>query len=80
MCEQEINRNLSEGASPVYRRLPQQEFNDMAGRILYEDNHLLVFNKRSGEIVQADKTEDECLSTTLKAFVAQRDNTVWTDL
>ena len=60
--------------SPVYRRLSQQEFNDIAGRILYEDNHLLIFNKRSGEIVQADKTEDECMSTTLKAFVAQRDN------
>ena len=37
--------------SPVYRTMGQQEFNDIAGRILYEDNHLLVFNKRSGEIV-----------------------------
>ena len=27
----------------MYRRLPQQEFNDIAGRILYEDNHLLIF-------------------------------------
>ena len=73
MAEQGKNI-LAEGGSPVYRRLPQQEFNDIASRILYEDNHLLIFNKRSGEIVQADKTEDECLSTTLKAFVAQRDN------
>ena len=41
--------------------------------ILYEDNHLLVVNKRAGEIVQGDRTGDECLAETLKAFVAQRD-------
>ena len=64
-----INKSMAAEGSPVYRRLSQQEFNDIAGRILYEDNHLLIFNKRSGEIVQADKTEDECMSTTLKAFV-----------
>ena len=58
----------------VYRTLPHAEFIDVKERILYEDNHILIFNKRSGEIVQADKTEDECLSTTLKAFVAQRDH------
>ena len=45
----------------------------MEQRILYEDNHLLVFNKRTGEIVQGDKTGDEPLSETLKAFIAQRD-------
>ncbi|MBQ7194200.1 MAG: RluA family pseudouridine synthase, partial [Bacteroidales bacterium] len=41
---------------------------------LYEDNHLLVVNKRPGEIVQGDKTGDECLSESYKAFVAQRDS------
>ncbi|MBQ1692881.1 MAG: RNA pseudouridine synthase, partial [Bacteroidales bacterium] len=56
-----------------YRELPQAEFNDIASRILYEDNHLLVFGKRAGEIVQGDKTGDECLAETLKAFIAQRD-------
>jgi len=35
---------------------------------------MLIFNKRSGEIVQGDKTGDEPLSETLKAFVAQRDS------
>lgn len=58
----------------VYRTLPHAEFIDVKERILYEDNHILIFNKRSGEIVQADKTEDECLSEKLKAFIAQRDN------
>lgn len=56
-----------------YRDIPLVEFDDISARILFEDNHLLVFNKRSGEIVQADKTEDECLGEKLKAFIAQRD-------
>ena len=57
----------------IYRTLTAEEAADLAARILYEDNHLLVFNKRAGEIVQGDKTGDEPLSETLKAFVAQRD-------
>ena len=60
--------------SEVYRDMSKEEFDDINSRILYEDNHLLVFNKKSGEIVQADKTEDECLWTTLKVFIAHRDN------
>jgi len=58
----------------VYREIGPQEFRDLQDRILYEDNHIIVFNKRSGEIVQGDKTGDEPLSETLKAFIAQRDN------
>ena len=57
----------------VYREISAKEYGDLEGRILYEDNHLLIFNKRSGEIVQGDKTGDEPLSETLKAFIAQRD-------
>ena len=57
----------------VYRILQETEFQDIASRILLEDNHLLIFNKRTGEIVQGDKTGDEPLSETLKAFIAQRD-------
>lgn len=57
-----------------YRRLDEEEFNDLQSRILYEDNHLLVVNKNVGEIVQGDKTGDECIAETYKAFIAQRDN------
>ena len=57
-----------------YRTLNGEEYSDLEGRILYEDNHLLVMNKRAGEIVQGDRTGDECLAETLKAFVAQRDS------
>ena len=56
-----------------YRRLTEAEYNDLAGRIIYEDNHILVINKRAGEIVQGDKTGDEPLGETYKAFIAQRD-------
>ncbi|MBQ7222630.1 MAG: RNA pseudouridine synthase [Bacteroidales bacterium] len=57
-----------------YRKLEDAEFADLQARILYEDNHLMVFDKRVGEIVQGDKTEDEPLSETLKAFIAQRND------
>ena len=56
----------------VYRQLSEAEIEDISSRILFEDNHFLIFNKRSGEIVQGDKTGDEPLSETLKAFISQR--------
>ena len=57
----------------VYRQLSDEQMADIRQRILYEDNHLLVFSKRPGEIVQGDKTGDEPLAETLKAFIACRD-------
>lgn len=56
-----------------YRCLSQEEYVDLTSRILYEDNHLLVVNKKVGEITQGDKTGDECLAETYKAFIARRD-------
>lgn len=56
-----------------YRILEDSEFADISYRILYEDNHIIILNKRVGEIVQGDKTGDEALSETLKAFIALRD-------
>lgn len=52
----------------------QELYKDIESRILYEDNHLLIVNKKVGEIVQGDKTGDEPLSETMKSFIAQRDN------
>jgi len=57
----------------VYRALTEQEYKDIESRIVYEDNHILAFCKRPGEIVQGDKTGDEPLPETLKAFIARRD-------
>lgn len=56
-----------------YRQLSEQEYADLQSRILYEDNHLLIVNKKSGEITQGDKTGDECIADTYKAFIAMRD-------
>lgn len=42
--------------------------------ILYEDNHLLIVNKKCGELVQGDKTGDKTLMDDIKAFIKVRDN------
>lgn len=42
-------------------------------RILYEDNHILIFFKNPGEIVQGDKTGDESLVDILKTYIKERD-------
>lgn len=47
-------------------------FSTLAGDILFEDNHLLVFNKRPSQIVQGDKTGDQPLSEILKEFLKEK--------
>lgn len=42
--------------------------------ILYEDNHLIIVNKRCGELVQGDKTGDITLMEKIKDFIKVRDN------
>ena len=37
--------------------------------VLYEDNHLIVINKRAGDIVQGDKTGDAPLSEIVKEYL-----------
>lgn len=73
MEKKTANKRNALGGELPYREISQEEFDGLSSRILYEDNHLLIFNKRPGEIVQGDKTGDEPLSDTLKAFIAQRD-------
>ena len=38
-------------------------------KVLYEDNHIIVVNKESGEIVQGDKTGDTPLSDFVKEYI-----------
>ena len=40
--------------------------------VVYEDNHLIIVSKRSGEIVQGDKTGDEPLSETVKKYIKEK--------
>ena len=37
--------------------------------VVYEDNHIIIVNKRSGEIVQSDKTGDKPLAETVKDYI-----------
>ena len=41
-------------------------------QVLFEDNHLIIINKRAGDIVQGDKTGDRPLSETVKAFLKKK--------
>jgi 23S rRNA pseudouridine1911/1915/1917 synthase len=43
-------------------------------QILHEDNHLIVINKRVGDIVQGDKTGDKPLSEIVKEYIKDKYN------
>ena len=43
-------------------------------KVLYEDNHIIIVNKRSGDIVQGDKTGDKPLSDVVKDFIKDKYN------
>ena len=40
--------------------------------VLYEDNHIIIVNKKPGEIVQGDKTGDEPLNERVKKYLKQK--------
>jgi len=42
---------------------------DIASRVLHEDNHLLIINKKSSEIVQGDKTGDTPMGEKIKEYL-----------
>jgi 23S rRNA pseudouridine1911/1915/1917 synthase len=42
--------------------------------VLFEDNHIIIVNKRSGDITQGDKTGDKPLSDIVKEYVKVKYN------
>lgn len=42
--------------------------------ILYEDNHIIIVNKRSSDIVQGDKTGDEPLDDKIRRYIKEKYN------
>lgn len=44
---------------------------NIASRILFEDNHLLIVNKLPSELVQGDKTQDASLLDAVKEYIRQ---------
>ncbi len=43
-------------------------------QILHEDNHIIVINKRVGDIVQGDQTGDKPLSEIVKEYIKEKYN------
>ncbi len=43
-------------------------------QVLFEDNHIIVVNKRVGDIVQGDKTGDKPLSDVVKEYLKEKYN------
>jgi len=43
-------------------------------QVLYEDNHIIIINKRVGDIVQGDKTGDKPLSDVVKEHLKDKYN------
>ncbi|EFI73310.1 MULTISPECIES: RluA family pseudouridine synthase [Segatella] len=41
-------------------------------QVVYEDNHIIIVSKKSGEIVQGDKTGDEPLSEIVKKYIKEK--------
>ena len=41
-------------------------------KVIYEDNHIIIVSKESGEIVQGDKTGDKPLSETVKEYIKEK--------
>ncbi len=42
--------------------------------VIYEDNHIIVVNKRVGDIIQGDKTGDQPLSEIVKDYIKDKYN------
>ena len=43
-------------------------------QILFEDNHIVIVNKRAGDITQGDKTGDKPLSDVVKEYIKDKYN------
>jgi 23S rRNA pseudouridine1911/1915/1917 synthase len=41
-------------------------------QVIYEDNHIIIVNKRAGDIVQGDKTGDTPLNDIVKDFIKDK--------
>ncbi len=46
--------------------------NDIEKRVVYEDNHLIIVNKRCGELSQGDESGDPTLADAIKAYLKEK--------
>lgn len=54
--------------------LPQKELVDISSQILYEDNHILIVNKKNSQIVHSDKSGDISLEDLVKNYLKTKYN------
>lgn len=52
--------------------IEESRIDDHSLQILYEDNHVIVINKRASDIVQGDKTGDETLPDKIKLYLKEK--------
>ena len=52
--------------------VPLQARKDKSMQVVYEDNHIIIVNKESGEIVQGDKPGDRPLSEIVKDYIKEK--------
>ena len=51
----------------------RESANHIDQQIVFEDNHLLIINKKAGQLVQGDTTGDASLLDLIKDFIKKRD-------
>ncbi len=49
-------------------------YDTIDNQVVYEDNHIIVLNKRPSQIVQGDKTGDICLVDMVKEYLKEKYN------
>jgi len=53
--------------------MERQNESNIEDQIIFEDNHILVINKKVGQLVQGDKTGDKSLLELIKNHIKNRD-------
>lgn len=65
---------VSARTSSMGSSLKNPSFGGVGEAVLYEDNHIIVLNKKPSQIVQGDKTGDKPLSDFVKDYVKEKYN------
>ena len=55
-------------------QIKMSNINLFQDNILFEDNHLIIINKKPGELTQGDKTNDKTLGDKVKDYLKNKYN------
>ncbi|WP_308992002.1 RluA family pseudouridine synthase [Mariniflexile litorale] len=68
-----INRHQASGKNNIRELVVEKILSNKNNlQVLFEDNHIIVVNKRAGDIVQGDKTGDKPLSEVVKSYIKDK--------